>query len=205
MLVASEHHSVATENMASVPRQSGFLPNASDSRPRKGCETVDMTMNAVESHDAEWATPKYDVITGCDDTMMVVSKKQRNCVASICENTTQNRAVDRPPTRRRDGGGGALSVLESTYRANFGVAAWLLGRRRGVVSVGGLIESIYFAPIGNLKLGWQLRVPFVDCCPYGSARVCRKLENGLSSTTNGQPNRYYTLLVVFLTLATHPG
>lgn len=75
MLPASAHHSVAAEKVASAPRKSGFLPNASERRPRKGCETVDMSMNAVESHDARWAAPKWDVITGCEDTMMVVSKK----------------------------------------------------------------------------------------------------------------------------------
>lgn len=96
MFVASAHHSVAMEKVASVPRKSGFLPNESERRPRNGCDTVDMSMKAVESHDAKWAAPKYDVITGCEDTMMVVSKKQRNCVASICENMTQNRAVDKP-------------------------------------------------------------------------------------------------------------
>ena len=96
MLVASEHHSVAIEKTARVPRKSGFLPNASDRRPRQGCETVDITMKAVESQDAEWAAPKYDVIAGWDDVIMVVSKKQMNCVASICENMNQNRVVDKP-------------------------------------------------------------------------------------------------------------
>lgn len=94
ILVAREHQSVATDKMAVVPRKSGFLPSASDRRPRNGCETVDVIMKAVESQDAEWAAPKYDVIAGWEDAMMVVSKKQMNCVARICENIVQNRAGD---------------------------------------------------------------------------------------------------------------
>lgn len=115
ILVAREHHSVATDRMAVVPRKSGFLPSASDRRPRNGCEIVDIIMKAVESQDAEWAAPKYEVIAGWEDTMMVVSKKQMNCVASIGENMVQNRAVDKPARNGEDllGLGSSLAAAAS--------------------------------------------------------------------------------------------
>lgn len=91
-------------------------------------------MKAVESQDAEWAVPKYEVITGWEDAIMVVSKKQMNCVASICENMTQNRVVDKP-ARNREG----LSVLLSTELGTSRVAAVSRGCRKGIASLG--IES----------------------------------------------------------------
>lgn len=126
ILVAREHHSVAAEKIAMVPRKSGFLPNASDRRLRKGCETVVIIMKAVESQDAELAASKYDVIIGWEDAIMVVSKKQRNCVVSICENIVQNCAVDKPARN----GDGLLRVVVWYPRA----VAGSCGRRRLRVS-----------------------------------------------------------------------
>lgn len=58
MLPASAHHVVAKTNTTREAMYSGFRPTASDSRPSSGWNAVDVSKNAVESHDAEFAERK---------------------------------------------------------------------------------------------------------------------------------------------------
>lgn len=94
---ANAHQVVAKENSARHPTKMGLRPTASERRPSSGWKAVEVKRKAVESQDAELAALKYEVITGCEDAMIVVSKQTRNCTSSTCENMDQNRAVDVPP------------------------------------------------------------------------------------------------------------
>lgn len=48
---------------------------ASDKPPRRGWKLVEVSRKAVESHEAELEEPKYEVITGWLEAMMVLSKQ----------------------------------------------------------------------------------------------------------------------------------
>jgi hypothetical protein len=64
MLCASAHHPVVTIKPASAARYTGRRPIVSDSRPNIGWNDVDVSMKAVDSHDAALDARKYDVMTG---------------------------------------------------------------------------------------------------------------------------------------------
>jgi hypothetical protein len=102
ILFAAAHHSVARPKTDRDPRNKGFLPMASESRPRRGWKAVDVNKKDVDSHDAELAAPKYDVITGWDEAMMVPSKHAMNWTTRICEKMCQKREGE-VPFRKRGG------------------------------------------------------------------------------------------------------
>jgi hypothetical protein len=52
-----------------------FLPIVSESRPKRGWKAVEVSRNAVDSHEAEFDDLKYDVITGWLDAITVESKQ----------------------------------------------------------------------------------------------------------------------------------
>lgn len=51
---ANAHHAVVAEISARPPRYRGLRPMVSERRPISGCREVDVSRNAVESHDAEF-------------------------------------------------------------------------------------------------------------------------------------------------------
>lgn len=67
-----------------------FLPRASVKRPRNGCVAVRANKKEVDSHEAERAELKYDVITGWADVITVESNPLMNWDRRICEKTAQN-------------------------------------------------------------------------------------------------------------------
>ena len=75
MLRARAHQTVATRNKNMVTMNGAFLPTASESPPSKGWQAVEVRRNAVDSQEALLLLPKYDVMTGWDDAMMVESKQ----------------------------------------------------------------------------------------------------------------------------------
>lgn len=73
MLCARAHHPVVAARNNSPERYNGRLPNVSDSLPNNGCREVDVSKNAVDSHDAELEALKYEVMTGWLDAIRVES------------------------------------------------------------------------------------------------------------------------------------
>jgi hypothetical protein len=73
ILCARAHHPVVTARNTTPERYSKRRPKVSDSLPKRGCNDVDVSRNAVDSHDAELEALKYDVITGWLDAMSVES------------------------------------------------------------------------------------------------------------------------------------
>jgi hypothetical protein len=94
MLFARAHHVVAAAKMPRAPTKSGFRPRASESRPSKGWKADEVRRKAVESHDAEFEALKYDVMTGCDEAMIVPSKQDMKYAVRIWEKMNQKRVGD---------------------------------------------------------------------------------------------------------------
>jgi hypothetical protein len=62
----------------------------SERRPTSGWNAVDVSRNAVVSQDALFDEWKYDVMTGCDDAMIVLSKFAMKYVSMMPAKTTRN-------------------------------------------------------------------------------------------------------------------
>lgn len=96
MLCARAHHSVASAKISIVQIYGVFRPTLSDKLPSSGWNAVDVNRNAVDSHDAEFELLKYDVMTGCDDAMSVLSKLEMKLSASTLLKISQKCDRDRP-------------------------------------------------------------------------------------------------------------
>lgn len=97
MLCASAHHTVAMMKMVRVNKYRGFLPMASDNRPKIGWKLVAVRRNAVDNHDAlldEW---KYEVMTGWLDTIMVPSNEDKVYMIRMPPKISQNCRTLTPP------------------------------------------------------------------------------------------------------------
>jgi len=55
---------VVTANIVKANRYNGRRPKVSDARPKSGLNDVDVSMKAVDNHDAAFEELKYEVITG---------------------------------------------------------------------------------------------------------------------------------------------
>ena len=71
----------------------------SDTRPISGLKEVDVSMKAVESHDAAFEELKYEVITGCADAIRVLSNMATKYWSRIPPNINQNLVFDMSPTK----------------------------------------------------------------------------------------------------------
>lgn len=69
----------------------------SDKLPNKGWQAVEVRRKAVDSHEAELEDLKYEVMTGCEDAMMVPSKLEMKLSARMVPKMSQNREVEIPP------------------------------------------------------------------------------------------------------------
>ena len=110
MLLANAHHSVANAKTTCTATNSHFLPSASESRPNRGWKAVDVSRNAVDSQDASYDAPKYDVITGCDDAIMVRSKQAIKHEPKMTPNMSRKRTAVMPE-RNGVGVGADVDVL----------------------------------------------------------------------------------------------
>lgn len=69
----------------------------SDRLPNKGWNAVDVKRKAVDNHEAEFEDLKYEVMTGCEDAMIVLSKLEMKLSARMVPKMSQKREVEIPP------------------------------------------------------------------------------------------------------------
>jgi len=92
MLWARAHQAVAAVKSAMEPTYRPLRPSESDRRPTRGWKAVAVSRKAVLSHEALLLAPKCDVMTGCDDAMMVPSKVAIRYVSITSRKHSQKRA-----------------------------------------------------------------------------------------------------------------
>ena len=90
MFPARAHHTVLRVKMIIQMTKRGLRPSASDRRPSSGWKAVDVSIKAVDSQEAEFAEWKSDVMTGCDEAMIVPSNAVINKLSNKTEKMHQN-------------------------------------------------------------------------------------------------------------------
>ncbi len=73
MLWAPAHQAVPMAKTSNADMYTGLRPNMSDIRPKMGCSAADVSINAVDSQDAEFDALKYEVTMGWLDTIKKLS------------------------------------------------------------------------------------------------------------------------------------
>lgn len=79
----------------------------SDSAPNKGWKDVDVRRNEVESQEAELEGSKYEVMMGCEEAIIVVSKQETKWISMSPVKSRRKRDGETP-----DRYGEAGSVVE---------------------------------------------------------------------------------------------
>lgn len=90
---------MVTANIVNANRYNGRRPKASDARPKSGLNDVDVSMKAVDNHDAAFEELKYEVITGCADAINVLSNMATKYWRRMEPNSNQNLVFDALPVR----------------------------------------------------------------------------------------------------------
>lgn len=81
MEVAVAHQIVATIKMTMLVIYGVFRPMTSDNEPNKGWKDVDVRRKEVDSQEAEFEASKYEVIMGCEEAIIVVSKQETKWIS----------------------------------------------------------------------------------------------------------------------------
>ena len=90
---------VVIANIVKANRYNGRRPKVSDARPKSGLNDVDVSMKAVESHDAAFEELKYEVITGCADAIRVLSNMATKYWRRMLPKINQNLVFDMLPMK----------------------------------------------------------------------------------------------------------
>lgn len=69
------HQTVASRKMKVINRYGFLRPMLSESPPTSGWKLVEVKRNAVDNQDALLDEPKYDVMTGWEEAIIVPSKQ----------------------------------------------------------------------------------------------------------------------------------
>ena len=69
------HQTVPSRKIKVISRYGFLRPMLSEMPPTMGLELVEVRRNAVDSQDALLDEPKYDVMTGWDEAIIVASKQ----------------------------------------------------------------------------------------------------------------------------------